>query len=210
MTGSTIVRGRFDKKPIATYPVRLLCLANLQGAKLSCAKLPNERLVGVNLSNADLSDADLMCANMHGVNLSSANLSNADLRGANLNFADLSGAILKGAHLNGASLAGAKLSGAQLAGTDFIGAYLQNANFSGAIIDGLLLQGARPFLQIGPIGSEQEMLKVWVTNKGVRLETDYFFGTKEDFMLTFSKENIHAQEYAAAFNLIDTHAKMWP
>ena len=70
--------------------------ANLSGASLSEAILPD-----ANLRRADLSGADLWHANLWRADLSGADLSGADLWHANLSDAILSGADLSGADLSG-------------------------------------------------------------------------------------------------------------
>jgi hypothetical protein len=98
--------------------------------------------------------ADLSWANLFGADLSGANLSWANLSGA-----DLSGANLSGADLSGADLSKADLSGADLSKADLSGAYLSGANLSGANLSGAKI---RRIIQIGPIGSRDAMLVVWV------------------------------------------------
>jgi hypothetical protein len=129
------------------------------GADLSGANLARANLFGANLSGADLARANLFGANLSGANLSGADLARANLSGANLARANLFGADLSGADLSGADLAranlfGANLSGADLSGADLSGANLARANLAGAKI--------RRIIQIGPIGSRDAMLVVWV------------------------------------------------
>jgi len=117
-----------------------------------------------------------------------ANLRGADLRGADLGGADLGGANLRGANLRGADLGGADLYGKKLA-------------------------GARPFIQIGPIGSRSDYLQAFVTDRGLMIRAGCFFDTRDQFELRIVEthgDNEHAQEYRAALALIDAHAKLWP
>ena len=117
-----------------------------------------------------------------------ADLRGADLRGANLGGADLGGANLRGANLRGANLRGANLGGKKLA-------------------------GARPFIQIGPIGSRSDYLLAFITDKGVMIRAGCFFNTRDQFELQLTEthgDNQYAQEYRAALVLIDKHAELWP
>ena len=133
--------------------------------------------------------------------------------GANLAGADLTGADLTRASLDGASLDGASLDGAHLAGAYLSGAYLSGAYLSGADLEGgEKLIGERPLLQIGPIGSAARYFVAYNTDKGLRLRTGCFFGSREQFearLSTTHGDNLHAQEYRAALALIDAHARLW-
>ena len=122
----------------------------------------------------------------------------ADLYGADLYGADLYGADLRGANLRGANLRGADLGGADL---------------GGANLGGKKLAGARPFIQIGPIGSRSDYLQAFVTDRGLMIRAGCFFDTRDQFELRIVEthgDNEHAQEYRAALALIDAHAKLWP
>jgi hypothetical protein len=154
-------------------------------------------------SGADLSGADLS-----GADLSGADLRGADLRGANLSGADLSSAYLRGAYLRGADLRGAYLRGEYLRG-----AYLRGAYLRGAKIGNSTLVGARPILQIGPIGSRSDYLVSYITEVGVMIRAGCFFGTLDEFRAAVSGthgDTAHGREYAAAIAMIDAHAALWP
>jgi Pentapeptide repeats (8 copies) len=109
--------------------------ANLHGANLENALLPNVDLHGANLQGADGSNGNFSGAGLQGANLSrgtfdNADFSGADLQGANLNRADLTGADLSGANLAGANLNSANLTGANLDGADVAGANLNTVTYS--------------------------------------------------------------------------------
>jgi len=163
----------------------------LRGANLSCTDLR-----GANLSCTDLSGSNLSCANLSGTDLSCTNLSCTDLRGANLSGTDLSGANLGGANLRGANLGGANLSG---------------ANLGGANTD---LVGDRPYFSIGPIGSRQDNLTLWITEKGPLLKTgcfgpDTFEAFRGNLERDHSAESTHRKEYEAALLMCEAHAVLW-
>jgi hypothetical protein len=146
-------------------------------------------------------------SNLHGANLHGANLRGADLRGANLYGADLHGANLYGADLRGANLYGANLRDADLRGADLYGADLR-----GADLGGKKLIGERPFLAIGPIGSRNDYLQVFITDGGVMIRAGCFFDTRDQFELAIAEThgmNNHGTEYLAALALIDAHAELW-
>jgi uncharacterized protein YjbI with pentapeptide repeats len=155
--------------------------------------------VRANLAGADLANAYLAGANLAGANLASADLAGAYLAGANLADANLAGAYLAGAYLAGANLADANLAGAYLAD-----AYLR---------DGLQAIGPRPLLQIGPIGSRMALLSVWLTDKGIYLQTGCFWDTLEAFEQAVAKEHgadsLYGHEYTAAIALAKVHAQHW-
>ena len=140
------------------------------------------------------------------------NLIDANLIDANLIDADLSDADLRGAYLSDADLRGADLRDANLSDADLRGAYLSGANLSGAKVCRLTLAGARPFMAIGPIGSESRTVFAWLTESGLRIQAGCFFGTRDEFTARLAKthgDNEHAQEYTAALVLIDAHARLW-
>ena len=194
---------------------------------------------GADLSDACLSDADLSRANLSGAYLSGACLSDACLSdaylsGANLSGANLSGACLSDANLSGANLSGADLIGADLIGADLIGAYLSRANLSGAVLsradlsravlsgaylsravlrDGVRLIGARPVVQVGPIGSRSDWLIAYLTDGGIRIDAGCQRQiTRAEFETRLANthgDNLHAREYRAALAYIDAHAAIW-
>ena len=105
--------------------------------------------------------------------------------------ADLSGADLRGAHLIGADLRGARLSGDDLKPT---------------------LVGDRPYLSIGPIGSEHGTLDVYLTDAGVYLRRGCWFGSIDEFEAAVTDKhgsNDHGQEYRAAIEMARAHATIW-
>ena len=144
-------------------------------------------------ARANLAGAYLACANLARANLARANLAGAYLACAYLDGANLARANLDGANLDGANLACANLAGANLA-------------------DKSELQGDRPILQIGPIGSRCAYFVAYLTNNGLRLHAGCFFGTRDEFEKKLQDEhdnNDHAKEYRAALAMIDAHAEIW-
>ena len=102
---------------------------------------------------------------------------------------------------------------ADLYGADLRGADLGGANLGGANLGGKKLAGARPFIQIGPIGSRSDYLLAFITDKGVMIRAGCFFNTRDQFELQLTEthgDNQYAQEYRAALVLIDKHAELWP
>ena len=142
--------------------------------------------------------------NSVAITLAAAINAKADLRGADLYGADLRGADLYGANLRGADLYGADLRGADLRGADLYGANLGDAG---------KLTGDRPYFAVGPIGSRQDVLAAFLTEKGVYLRAGCFFGTVEEFRDKLQGEhgdNVHAIEYRAALMLVEAHFNAWP
>ena len=122
--------------------------------------------------------------------------------------ANLAGANLAVANLDGANLDGANLARANLDGANLYGAYLDGANLA----DKSELQGDRPILQIGPIGSRCAYFVAYLTNNGLRLHAGCFFGTRDEFEKKLQDDhdnNDHAKEYRAALAMIDAHAEIW-
>ena len=193
-----------DNSVAITLAAAINAKANLRSADLRSADLRSADLYGANLYGANLRSADLRSADLYGANLYGANLRSADLRSANLRSADLRSANLRSADLRSADLYGANLYGADLYGANLYGA---NLGESGK------LTGDRPFFQVGPIGSRQDVLAAFLTEKGVFLRAGCFFGTVEEFKGKLQDEhgdNAHAVEYRAALVLIEAHYTAWP
>jgi uncharacterized protein YjbI with pentapeptide repeats len=182
-------------------------------------KLTIKHLSGVDLFEHECDDNStlktLEAGVKQGANLKGANLRGANLKGANLEGAYLEGANLGCANLEGAYLGCANLEGAYLEGANLGGAYLGGANLEGANLGGakkIKLISKRPVTIIGPIGSRDSYLTAFVTDAGLRIQTGCFFGTVDEFKASLQKthgNNKYAQEYLAALNLIQIHAKLW-
>ena len=114
-----------------------------------------------------------------------------------------------GAYLRGAYLRGADLRGAYLRGANLSGAYLRGANLSGEV----RLIGARPVVQVGPIGSRSDWLIAYLTDGGIRIDAGCQRQiTRDEFEVRVAKthgDNQHAHEYRAALAYIDAHAAIW-
>ena len=142
--------------------------ADLSGAKLKKAVLPNRNLSEALLTDSDLSYVDLTGALLSKTALRGANLTCASLKGAQLEEVDLTGidlthtiisnavfnyAILVGVSLKGSvlgntrfnstNLSGADLSGADLANAEIAGSDLRNANLKNANLIGVNLSQVR-------------------------------------------------------------------
>ena len=93
-------------------------------------------------------------------------------------------------------------------------ANLGDANLRGADLgDAGKLTGDRPYFAVGPIGSRQDVLAAFLTEKGVYLRAGCFFGTVEEFRDKLQGEhgdNVHAVEYRAALVLVEAHYNAWP
>ena len=84
----------------------------------------------------------------------------------------------------------ANLGGANLGGANLCGADLRGADLYGADLRGKKLAGARPFIQIGPIGSRSDYLQAFVTDRGLMIRAGCFFDTRDQFELRIV-ENIN-------------------
>ena len=128
---------------------------------------------------------------------------------------DNSVAITLAAAINAkANLYGANLRSANLGDADLRSADLRSANLYGANLgDAGKLTGDRPYFAVGPIGSRQDVLASFLTEKGVFLRAGCFFGTVEAFRDKLQGEhgdNVHAIEYRAALVLVEAHYAAWP
>ena len=184
------IKSRFSLEVLFSHE----CEDNSVAITLAAAINAKTNLYGANLGDADLRSANLYGANLYGADLRSADLRSANLRSANLRSADLYGANLYGANLYGANLRSANLGDADLG-------------------DAGKLTGDRPYFAVGPIGSRQDVLAAFLTEKGVFLRAGCFFGTVEEFKVKLQDEhgdNVHAIEYRAALVLVEAHYNAWP
>ena len=83
-------------------------------------------------------------------------------------------ANLAGANLDGANLAGANLAGAYLARANLAGANLARAKVRLKLGMETMLTGARPIMQISPIGSRWAVLTIMRTEAGLMAQTGCF------------------------------------
>ena len=199
------IKSRFSLEVIFSHE----CEDNSVAITLAAAINAKTNLYGANLRSADLYGANLYGANLRSANLYGANLRSANLYGANLRSADLYGANLGDADLRSADLGDADLYGANLYGANLYGANLGDADLG----DAGKLTGDRPYFAVGPIGSRQDVLASFLTEKGVFLRAGCFFGTVEAFRDKLQGEhgnNVHAVEYRAALVLVEAHYAAWP
>jgi hypothetical protein len=114
-------------------------------------------------------------------------LRGASLRGADLRGADLYGADLRGASLYGASLCGASLRGASLRKK---GKLIENGYFS-----------------TGPLGSRNDYMQAFHTDKGIWIKTGCFFDSLEKFrsavVKTHGEDSTHGKLYLGMCNIIE-------
>ena len=203
-----------DNSVAITLAAAINAKANLRGANLGDADLGDANLGGADLRAANLGYANLGYANLRGADLRGADLGGANLYGADLYGADLRAANLYGANLRAADLGYADLRGADLGDANLRGADLGDADLRGADLGGAgKLTGDRPYFAVGPIGSRQDVLAAFLTEKGVYLRAGCFFGTVEQFREKLTDEhgdNVHAVEYQAALQLVLAHYEAWP
>ena len=152
---------------------------------------------GAYLRGADLGGADLGGAYLGGADLRGAYLGGADLRGADLGGADLGGAYLRGADLRGAYLRGADLGGADLGG-----AYLGGADLRGADLgeEWGKLNSSNDIFIAGPLGSRNDYITFFHTDKGIFVRCGCFRGTIDEFVIKVKEthgESKHAKNYLA-------------
>ena len=119
-------------------------------------------------------------------------------RGTNLYGADLGGADLGAANLYAADLSGANLSGADLSGANLSGANL------GKKVGKLKGQG---YFATGPLGSRNDTLQAFHTDKGIFVKTGCFFDSLEAFraavIKTRGEDSKHGKLYLGVANLIE-------
>ena len=129
----------------------------------------------------------------------------ASLSRANLAGASLAGANLAGANLARASLARASLVDANLAGASLARASLVDAKVRTKAGVEATLTGARPIIQIGPIGSRSATLTVLRTDAGMLAQTGCFGPAPlDEFAAAVEREHgatKHGDDYRAAIAL---------
>ena len=114
-------------------------------------------------------------------------------------------ASLSRANLAGASLAGANLAGANLARASLARASLVDAKVRTKAGVEATLTGARPIIQIGPIGSRSATLTVLRTDAGMLAQTGCFGPAPlDEFAAAVEREHgatKHGDDYRAAIAL---------
>jgi len=166
-----------------------------------------------NLRYADLRGADLRDANLRYADLRGANLRYADLRRANLWDADLRDAKLRDADLRGANLRYADLRGANLRYADLRRANLWDADLRGANDEKLTLTSNRPFVQYGPVGSDNDIVYAWGTDRGIYIRRGCFWNTLDKFKAAVESKHgssNHGNEYRAFIALVEAHFDAFP
>ena len=177
-------------------------IKSMSGGVLYTADIPDDTDPSAQ-ARAAVEAAVCAAANLRGANLRYANLRYANLSDANLRYADLSGANLSGAYLSGANLRGANLRYADLSDADLSDAKIDDAR---------TLVGERPVVQIGQIGSRNDVLIGYVTDDGVMIRAGCWYGTLADFRTRVVKvhgESRHAQQYLSAATFAELHAGLW-
>jgi uncharacterized protein YjbI with pentapeptide repeats len=140
------IKSRFSLEVLFSHE----CENNSVAITLAAAINAKADLYGADLYGADLYGADLYGADLYGADLYGADLRSADLRSADLRSADLRSANLRSANLRSANLRSANLRSANLG-------------------DAGKLTGDRPYFAVAPIGSREDVLAAFLTEKGVYL-----------------------------------------
>ncbi len=108
------------------------------------------------------------------------------------------GANLGGAYLGGAYLGGANLGGANLRGADLRGADL-GENF-GKLLD-------KGYFSAGPLGSREDYLQAFHTEKGIFIKAGCFFDSLEAFRAAVTEKHgetsKHGKLYLGMANVIE-------
>lgn len=179
------------------------CKAELNFAYLRC----------VNLSGADLAYSDFTGSDFTRTNLDRASLVSTTFNCADLRDVSFCGSDLRGANFCDADLRNANFKFADIGGADFRGAVVAENN--GAR---MTLVGPRPILQIGPIGSRDDQMIVFLTDQGALIQTGCFLGFLSDFeqaviqthgKTASGKEDRYCKEYLSAIELAKAHEKIW-
>jgi hypothetical protein len=87
------------------------------------------------------------------------------------------------------------------------------ARLEGAKIANSTLSGAKPIIQVGPIGSRGATLVVYSTSDGLRFDAGCQRQITEQAFLERLRathgDNQHAKEYLAALDFAKAHARIW-
>lgn len=187
---------------------------NMNNGRFSDALFNNSMLDYAKLDNADFRGACFEGANLHNVSAVKCDLENASfyrallfyasLKGANLSCSTFTQSVLSYATLENACLSCANFTYAKFFDTSLIGATLR---------DGAVLEEVRPVLQINPIGSRQDTLVIYNTNKGLYFDTgcqrQISQSTFEERILKFHSNNMHARDYRAAIAMAEAYFKLY-
>ena len=183
---------------------------NMTNGRLSHALFDNSTLNYANLDNADFRDACFKGAKLYDVSAVKCNLRNAifcqaflariSLKGADLFCADFTRSVLSDVALKNACLSHATFAYAKFYDTFLTGATLR---------DGAVLEAVRPILQINPIGSRQDTLVVYNTDRGLYFDTgcqrQIPQSTFEERIAEFHSNNVYARDYRAAIAMAEIY-----
>ena len=145
---------------------------DMTNGRFSHAIFKNSVLIRAKLDNADFGGASFEGANLCCVSAVKCNFRNASFHKALLNCASLKEADLSHVDFTYSMLSDATMENACLAYADFANSKFDNTSLIGATLrDGAVLEAAQPVLQITPIGSRQDTLVIYSTNKGLYFDT---------------------------------------
>ena len=183
---------------------------DMTNGRLSHALFDNSTLDYAKLDNADFGDASFKGANLYDVSAVKCNLRHANFfqalligasfEGVDLSYANLTRSILSTVTLKNVCLSYAHFAHATFSDTALIGATLR---------DGAVLETARPLLQIDPIGSRQDTLVIYNTNKGlyfdIGCQRQISQNTFEERIEEFHPNNVYARDYRAAIAMAEIY-----
>ena len=123
------------------------------------------------------------------------------------------GAAVKLAYKADANLRYADLRGANLRYADLRRANLWDADLRGANDEKLTLTSNRPFVQYGPVGSDNDIVYAWGTDRGIYIRRGCFWNTLDKFKAAVESKHgssNHGNEYRAFIALVEAHFDAFP
>ena len=178
--------------------------AAFDNSTLSCAKLDNADFRGACFRGAKLRDISAIKCDFRNANFSQAALIRASLKETNLSCANLTRSVLSSTTLENACLSSVNFTYAGFYDTSLVGATLR---------DGAVLGAGRPVLQITPIGSRQDTLVIYNTDRGlyfdIGCQRQISQSTFEERILEFHSNNVYARDYRAAIAMAEAYFKSY-
>lgn len=159
------------------------------------------------LQSTDLSNINLPSAKLFNAKLSYSTLKNTFLIGADLSFANLKGARIEDCNLSLADLSNTDLSFTELSNTDLSLTDLSFASFYWTKFNKIDLSKAVIYnsIIIKNLGPRKEPVVAIQTNTGIKIKSEIFFGTLDNFEITVKQNhqnNKYARDYFAMIEFI--------
>jgi len=160
------------------------------------------RFKSLRMKKVDFRNSDVCYSRFLYCKMRKATFNDATLTGVNFYRTDLKRADFSGAELDTVTFSDCNLWAADFTDVDLSRVTFHHCAMVGMIISrDLYLVGERPFLKVSDVGSEQEPVMLFVTDKGPMVQRGCFFDTLDAFGAAVrnnsSHFDLHENKYTA-------------